>query len=226
MKPRLQTLAPLALFVLAATGCPASDPGPETRDFEMSGSDVAMEWVITRDMELACNAPEMAGGEIAGDATFGELGQLDIAMSAAWDIGARIADPAQAEYEATSPYAGGPFAPVLDQDDYPHQFAADPFTQPLACDPTVSAEGRLELTAENGDEIVGLVTGGETHRLDVNQEGDGIEVFAEIDFDGGTGEFADASGSAVLHLITHVDPAQMQFVIDEIGVLAGGEITY
>lgn len=226
MKPRLQVLAPLALFALLATGCPATDPGPETRDFEMSGSDVAMEWVITRDMELACSAPEMAGGEIAGEATFGELGQLDIAMSAAWDIAAANPDPTQAEYEPTSPYAGGPFAPVLDQDDYPHTFAANPFAQPVECDPTVSAEGQLELTAENGDEIVGLVTGGETHRLDVNQEGDGIEVFAEIAFDGGTGAFTGASGSAVLHLITHVDPAQMEFVIDEIGVLPGGEITY
>lgn len=225
MKPRLQTLAPLALFVLVATGCPASDPGPETRDFTMSDSDVAMEWVIVREMELACDAPEMAGGEIDGEATFGELGQLDIVMAAAWDIAAANPDPTQAEYEPTSPDAGGPFAPVLGQADYPYQFAGPP----PACASALSADGELQLTADNGDQVVGLVTGGETHRLDVSEPGagDGIEVFAEIEFDGGTGEFADASGSAVLHLITHAeDPTQPIFTIDEIGVLAGGEITY
>ena len=70
------------------------------------------------------------------------------------------------------------------------------------------------------------MTGGETHRLDVNMQGDGIEAFVEIEFEGGTGDFAGARGSAVLHLITHVDPALMQFVIDEVEVLSGGTIRY
>lgn len=222
MKPKLHTYVPLLVLALVAGGC--SPAGPVTRSFEMSDPDISLEWVITRDHELACGAPEMAGGAIDGEATFGELGLLDLTMSAAWDIGAANPNASEAEYEPESPDAGGPFAPVLGQDEYPYQFQANPFT--MACEPTVSATGELELSDSDGDQIVGLVTGGETHRLDVATEGDGIEVFAEIEFDGGTGKFADASGSAVLHLITHFDAGAGQFVIDEVGVLPDGTIRY
>lgn len=221
---RLQFLVMLAALVLIAAGCQTEDDGAQA--FTLSDPDIDMAWVLTRDHELACGAPEMAGGEIEGSGTFGDLGRLDVAMSAAWDIGAANPDPDQAEYEPQSPDAGGPFAPVLGQSDYPYAFQANPFAtnEADACDPTVEATGQLILTTPGGDQLAGNVTGGETHRLDVQQEGDGIEVFAEIAFDGGTGQFADARGSAVLHLITHFDFAAGAFVIDEIEVLAGGTV--
>lgn len=223
-KPKLYLFVVLAAFILVVTGCQTT--GPVTAEFEMSAPNIDMTWLVVRDQEVACGAPEVAGGEITGDADFGELGRLDIAMSAAWNVGAANLDPSAATYEPESPHAAGPFAPVLDQDDYPHQFAFNPFTQ--ECDPTVSATGELTLTAPDGDRIDALVAGGETHRLDVaqNQEGDGIETFVEIEFDGGTGRFAGASGSAVLHLITHFDFQAGEFVIDQADVLEGATIRY
>lgn len=224
MNSKLRITAFLALLVLIATACQAPDPGATT--FELSDPAIQMDWVVVRDQELACGGGEMAGGEISGDAAFGALGRLDIDMSAAWDVGAANPDPTAATYEPQSPHAAGPFAPVLGQNEYPHPFEFNPFTQ--MCDPTVSATGELTLTADDGDRIDGIVTGGETHRLDVaaGQEGDGIEVFAEVEFIGGTGTFAGASGSAVLHLITHFDFGTGAFVIDEAEVLPGGTIRY
>lgn len=223
MTSNLRILAALTAVVVLAAAC--SPAGPTTRAFEMSDADVAMPWVVTAFQEEACGAPRVAGGEIAGSATFGVLGPMELQTSAAWDIAAANPDPDAATYEPTSPDAGGPFAPVLSGADYPYAFAAGPFPSD-ACDGSEVATGELELTAADGSTISAVVTGGETHRLDVNAQGDGIESFVEIEFDGGTGTFAGASGSAVLHLVTHVDPALMQFVIDEAEVLAGGTIRY
>lgn len=215
---------PLAIVVVLAAACQTPGTGTETRTFTMSDPNVEMTWVLTAQQEDFCEGGEMAGGELGGAATFGELGSLELTMSAAWDIGQVNDDPTQSEYEPDSEHAGGPFAPVLGQADYPHPFQTNPDDN--SCEEVVSASGELELLDDDGDELLGLVTGGETHRLDVASEGDGIETFVEIDFDGGTGKFADASGSAVLHLITHFDAGQGEFVIDEIGVLSGGSVQY
>lgn len=215
---------PVAIVVVLAAACQTPGTGPQTRTFTMSDPDVEMAWVLTAQQEEPCGGGEMAGGELSGVATFGALGSLDLAMSAAWDIGQANPDATQSEYEPDSPDAGGPFAPVLGQEDYPHPFQTNPFED--SCEAVVSASGELELLDDDGDELLGLVTGGETHRLDVASEGDGIETFVEVEFDGGSGKFSDASGSAVLHLITHFDAGQGQFVIDEIGVLAGGSVQY
>lgn len=224
MLKALKVLVAFTALVLVAAACETSDGDGEPQAFTMSDPDMEMVWVVVREMELACDAPETAGGEIAGTATFGSLGELTVSMSAAWDVGNANPDPTQAEYDPDSPDAAGPFAPVLGQAEYPYEFAANPETQ--ACEQTVAATGVASFTADNGDELTAEVVGGETHRLDVaeGQEGDGIESFVEIEFAGGTGQFADASGSAVLHVITHLDPGTAAFVIDEIGVLAGGSI--
>lgn len=224
MKPTLPTLVPLAAFVVAATGCDVSGTdGPQTRSFEMTDPEIALVWALTRDQELACEAPAMAGGEISGEATFVSIGRLALEMSAAWDIGAANPDPDAAEFEPDGP-AGGPFAPVLGQDRYPYQFQSNPFTG--ACDPVVAATGELDLIAEDGDRILGVVTGGETHRLDFLMEGDGIETFTVIQFDGGTGRFTGATGSFVVHLIVRFDPAQGRFVTDLAEVLPDGTIRF
>lgn len=165
----------------------------------------------------------MAGGEVNGEATFEGIGRLALEMSAAWDIGAANPDPDAAEFEPEGP-AGGPFAPVLGQDRYPYQFQANPFTG--ACEPVVAATGELDLVAEDGDRIFGLVTGGETHRLDFSMEGDGIETFTVIQFNGGTGRFTGATGSFVVHMIVRFDPAQERFVTDLAEVLPGGTIRF
>jgi hypothetical protein len=195
-----------------------------TRPFKMSNHALELKWGIERDQELQCEGDEIAGGEIIGRGNFTHLGRSSISLSAAWDIGARIADPSQAQYSPTGP-AGGPFAPVLQwPDDYPYNFQFDPFTQ--TCGQVVSATGELVLTAANGHQVHGVVVGGETHRLDFVLEGDGIETFAEIEVVGGTGRFANATGAFVVHTITRFDFATSQFVIDLAEVLAGGTIAY
>jgi hypothetical protein len=204
----------------------AAKKGPDSveRPFKLSRSELSLDWGIERDWELACGGDEVAGGESSGFGNFTHLGRTEIHMSAAWDIGARIADPDQAEFTPVSPAAGGPFAPVFGPDDYPYQFEFNPFTG--LCEQVVAATGVLLLTAANGDEVHGVVTGGETHRLDFIREGDGIETFAIVSIDGGTGRFADASGSFVVHTITRFDFDRMEFVIDLAEVLPGGKIAY
>ena len=226
MDSKLRALFALVAVALFAAACQTDETdGPTTRTFEMTDPEVAMTWVVTAPMEEACGAPRVAGGEIEGAADFGDLGRLDVVMSAAWDIGEANPNADESAYDPESPHTGGPFAPVLSGDDYPYAFVASPFPS-VECGPSETASGELELASAGGDTIAGAVTGGETHRLDVNIEGDGIETFVEIEFTGGTGAFAGATGSAVLHLITHVDPAEGQFVIDAVGVLEGGTVTY
>jgi hypothetical protein len=221
MTPRLRTLLPFAALVVLVAGCAVT--GPQTRAFVMSDPALVLDWGIERDAELFCGGEEMAGGAISGQATFGALGVLEITNSAAWDVGAANPDPDEAEFEPVGP-AGGPFAPVLGPDDYPYDFQVNPFT--LACEQVVSATGEFELTTADGDTIVGEVVGGETHRLDFVNEGDGIETFAIIEFTGGTGAFAEASGSFVVHTITRFDYDDLEFVIDLAEVLPGGTIRY
>lgn len=222
MSHPLRHLLPVVLLAATAAAC-APGNGPQTRDFEMTGQDLELVWGITRDQELPCNGAEMAGGAFAGNASFTGLGTMGVDFSAAWDIGARVADPDQAVYDPTGP-AGGPFAPVLGTDDYPYAFQYDPFTG--TCDPVVSATGDVVFTADDGDELLGVVTGGETHRLDFVVEGDGIETFATVDFAGGTGTFENASGSFTVHTIVRFDTTVMAFVIDLAEVLPGGTVTY
>ncbi len=228
MDSKLRMLVALLAVAMFAAACQAEEGdtnGPTTTTFQMTDPDVAMTWVVTAPMEEACGAPRFAGGEIEGSADFGDLGRLDLVMSAAWDISEANPNADESEYEPESEHTGGPFAPVLSGDDYPYAFVSSPFPS-MGCGPSETATGELELSSADGDTIAGVVTGGETHRLDVNIEGDGIETFVEIEFTGGTGAFAGASGSAVLHLITHVDPAEGDFVIDVLGVLEGGTVTY
>lgn len=204
----------------------AAKKGPPSveRPFKLSRSELSLDWGIERDWELACGGDEVAGGESSGFGNFTHLGRAKIHVSAAWDIGARIADPSQAEFTPVSPAAAGPFAPVFGPEDHPYQFAFNPFTG--ECEQAVVATGEVRLTSANGDEVHGVVTGGETHRLDFIREGDGIETFAIISIAGGTGRFADASGSFVVHTITRFDFARMEFVVELTEVLPGGTIAY
>jgi hypothetical protein len=218
---RPHVLVPVPILALLATGCP--DSGPETRALEMSAPDLVLEWGITRDHELACGGDEMAGGALRGEATFAGLGRLSLEGSAAWNIGARIADPSQAEFEPEGP-AGGPFAPVLGPGHYPLQFGFDPATG--QCGSGVAATGDFGLTDPDGAAVFGRVMGGETHRLDFVEEGDGIETFVVVEFDGGTGRFVGASGSVVLHTIARFDFDQQRFVIDLARVLPGGTLRF
>ena len=227
MKNHMPALTALALLGLLLIGCQA-DP-VVTRPFEMTTADVALEWGITKFQEEPCSGNEMAGGEISGSTTFAGIGTLSVAMTSAWDIG-NLLDDAEKQYEPVSEAAPAerPAAPVLGQDDYPYGFQFDPFTNTCLApgESVVSATGEVLFTATNGDELFGLVTGGETYRLDFVLEGDGIETFAEVEFDGGTGRFDGATGSFVVHTIFRFDVTIGAFVLDLAEVLPGGTIRY
>lgn len=226
MKPHVTGIAlVIAASGLVLAGCPAD--GRSTQSFAMTDAHLQMDWGITIFQEEPCSGDRIAGGEVSGDATFGQLGEFSVKMSSAWDPG-NLLDENENEFEADSPNAAGPVAPVLGQGDYPHDFQFDPFTQ-TCLDPgesVASATGEVRLTAANGDELYGLVAGGETHRLDFVIEGDGIETFNIVWFDGGTGQFTGATGSFVVHTIFRFDHGEGEFVLDLAEVLPGGTITF
>lgn len=195
--------------------------GVVARPFKMSNSHLSLDWGIVAAQEAVCGGGRIAGGLMTGEGNFTHLGRSTLDLSAAWDIARLIPSP---QFVPTSPAAAGPVATVLSGNEYPYQFHFDPVTQ--QCGTTVSATGELTLTAANGDQLFGTVTGGETFRLDFINPGDGIETFAIIAFTGGTGRFQNATGSFVAHTISRFDYAVGKFVIDLAEVLPGGTLAY
>jgi hypothetical protein len=195
---------------------------PITRPLKMTRGDLQLDWAIDRAHELACGGSEIAGGHSTGQGNFTHLGRSTIEVSAAWDIGNQL-DPADAQYVPTGP-AGGPVAPVLGTGAYPYEFHFNPFTD--ECGPAVTTTGEVTVTAANGDEVSGAITGGETFRLDFMAPGDGVETFAIVTITGGSGRFAGATGEFVTHTITRFDYDAAKFVIDLAEVMPGGTIAY
>lgn len=219
----------LPLLVALAFGCDSNDVTDVTEEpFEMSNSDLSIDWVIVVDEEESCGGNRIAGGEISGHGDFTHLGRSEVNLSSAWNIG-DLLEPGEVQYEPVSPAAAGPVAPVLSE---PYSFNVNPFesppppSDPVCEEDAVTATAEVELTAEDGDQVFGEVVGGETHRLDFEEEGDGIENFIEISIVGGTGRFEDAEGSFVVHAITRFDYDAGMFVIDQAEVLSGGRISY
>jgi hypothetical protein len=112
---------------------------------------------------------------------------------------------------------------VLGASGYPYAFHHDPATGD--CQQTVWATGEVVLTAANGDRLHGAITGGEAHRLDFILSGDGVETFAEVAVTGGTGRFADATGSFVVHTIARITPT-LRFAITLAEIMPGGTLGY
>lgn len=206
----------------AASEVSKQGASPVARPFKMSQIDFHVDWAIDRNHELACGGDEVAGGASTGEGSFTHLGRSTLTVSIAWNVG-NLIDPAAVQFVPVGP-AGGPVAPVLGPGDYPYAFHFNPFSG--QCEAVVLATGEVELTAANGDQVSGVVTGGETHRLDFVNPGDGAETFAIAEFTGGTGRFQDATGSFIMHTITRFDYATGRFVIDLAEVLPGGTIAY
>jgi hypothetical protein len=78
------------------------------------------------------------------------------------------------------------------------------------------------MTAANGDQVIGSVTGGEVYELQFVVAGDGQEQFIAVTITGGTGRFEGATGSFVTHSIFNL--ANGTIVSSEI--MPGGSISY
>jgi hypothetical protein len=228
---RLSFFALLISFLALLPATASSEAGRTTQNvvanlgagagtFTMPRADLQVDWAVDRNQEVACGGPAIAGGSTSGDAVFSHLGNSRIEASAAWDVGNLINNP---QYEPDGP-AGGPVAPILGPNDYPYQFHFDPRVG--GCSDGLAATGEVRILAANGDEVHGGVQGGEAHRLDFLQPGDGVESFVNIEISGGTGRFGNAAGSFTMHTIVRFDPALGHFVIDLAEVLPGGTLTY
>ena len=233
--------APCLLTVLslmiAVAGCSSSDEavsdgfapeaisaaiggGADARPLKLNHHAVNLLWGVTKSQEQACGGPAIAGAEAGGAANFTHLGITTTSFSAAWDIGNLLTTPAQ--FTPVGP-ASGPVAPVLPQSAYPYAFRYNPLTD--SCNPAVSATGKVVLTSRDGDRLFGDVVGGEAHKLDFIIDGDGVEVFIRTLVTGGTGRFAGATGSFVMHAIGRTLPT-LRFNITLLEVLPGGSIGY
>jgi len=194
--------------------------GAGARPLKLNHHAVSLRWGITKSQEQACGGPAIAGAEAGGVANFSQLGITTTSWSAAWDIGHLLTGPAQ--FTPVGP-ASGPVAPVLAQSAYPYAFQYNPLAD--ACGSGVAATGKVVLTAANGDRLLGDVVGGEAHKLDFIIDGDGVEVFIRVAVTGGTGRFANATGSFVMHAIGRTMPT-LQFEIRLLELLPGGAIGY
>lgn len=194
--------------------------GAQARPVTLNHQALVPLWTVTKDQELACGAGAIAGAQVAGKGRFSHLGESAVDVSAAWNIGSLIQTPAR--YHPVGP-ASGPVAPVIGQSGYPYAFHHDPLGG--GCAQTVVATGKVVLTAANGDRLFGDITGGEVHKLHFLVDGDGVEPFVEVAVTGGTGRFAGATGSFVVHTVARMQPT-LRFVITLAEILPGGTLGY
>jgi hypothetical protein len=194
--------------------------GADARPFKLNHQDLDVVWAVTRAQDLGCGGSGFTGAGVAGKGDFSHLGQTTVSVSPAWDIGHLI--QGSPKYKPVGP-ASGPVAPILGRGAYPYTFHYDPATG--TCGQTVTATGKVVLTAANGDRVFGDVLGGETHKLDFVVDGDGGEVFVEVAVTGGTGRFEGATGSFTVHAISRLGPT-LKFVVTLAEVLPGGTLGY
>ncbi len=177
--------------------------------------DAAVLWGVSHFAELACTdgASSVAGAASVASGHFSHLGDIATYIDAAWDWDVSAAG----NFSPVGPDTG-PSATVLPTGSLPHTFAFDPFAG--SCGTTVTATGQVTIIGANGDLLFGQVTGGEVYELDFDVDtpppGDGQESFITVDITGGTGRFANASGSFVSHTIFRLFPGLPVVVSNEI----------
>ena len=207
------------LFAPGWLGCDNPSDSNE-RTLALDDHQLTVDWAVSRTQEDNCGGAGVAGASVTGSGRLTNLGVSSITISAAWDVAHLITG--QAQHDPEGP-ASGPVAPVLGRSRYPYAFRHNPSTG--NCGQGASATGKAILTASNGDKVLGDVVGGETHKLDFILDGDGVEVFADVEVTGGTGRYDGATGSFVVHAIARLMPT-MRFSLTLVDVLPGAKITY
>ena len=160
-------------------------------------------WVVSHFFERTCNGI-VAGAEVKSRGNVSHLGLTEVTASAAWDWADRPAGGYLPEGPTT-----GPSATIVSG---AYEFCSQP----------VTATGRVTLAAANGDVLYGFVAGGEVYELGFAVAGDGQEQFMEVEVEGGTGRFANATGHFVIHSIFNL----VDMKIVQSGIMPGGGISY
>jgi len=142
---------------------------------------------------------DTAGAEITASGEVDDLGEVSVTASASWDWDL---------FSAAHPCALLNKVPViLDHDFVP---GPGPAAIPWTADATVT------ITTEEGDKIFGAIVGGSVCELEVFGFALTInEGLTSFDITGGTGEFADASGSGLTRTVVDSRP-DGGFIISEI----------
>ncbi|UCE03884.1 MAG: hypothetical protein JSW67_06780 [Candidatus Latescibacterota bacterium] len=161
-------------------------------------------WVVSHFRE-GCDGSLDAGAEVASSGNVTHMGKTYAVASAAWNW----ADEAARVHTPVGPTTGSSASLIT---SYPHAF----------CGRSEVATGDVVLTAANGDEVHGTITGGEVYELGFERAGDGQEQFIEVTIMGGTGRFDDAIGCFVLHIV--FDLFEQKMLLGEI--LEEGSIDY
>ncbi len=143
-------------------------------------------WHVGHRSEQVCNGL-FAGAEVTSAGIVSHLGRSQVRASAAWDWG----QPAAGLFAPDGPVTAFSASIIS---GYPHTFCSQPAT----------ATGRVTMVAANGDEVHGVVVGGEVYELGFDHPGDGQEQFMVVRIEGGTGRFEDASGNMVIHSIVNL----------------------
>jgi len=161
-------------------------PGEQAKPLRGTFADFEPVWVVSHRLEELCNGL-VAGAEVKSAGIVSHLGRSQVRASAAWDWGQLAAG----SFEPDGPVTAFSASIIS---EYPHTFCSQPAT----------ATGRVTIVAANGDEVHGVVVGGEVYELAFDQPGDGQEQFMVVRIEGGTGRFEDASGRMVIHSIVNL----------------------
>jgi len=161
-------------------------------------------WFVSHFAEETCG-DRVAGTDAEVGGNFTHMGKTEGHAAAAWDWGT----PAAGRYAPEGP-ATGSSATILAA--YPYDF----------CSAERSASGQVVLERKNGDQVFGVVVGGEVYELGFVRAGDAQEQFIEIDITGGTGRFEAARGRFVFHAVVHLVGETLM----KGEILDGGRIAY
>jgi hypothetical protein len=199
-KPLIETLRPRTAFASLSPipGGPSAMP--------LSGSVSAVGILpgesVDHMSEFPCNGTKFAGAKVSSSGLAAPLGPFSGEVSAAWDWAA----PVPGAFAPTSASFGGVLsgfsATILGS--YPQAFCSSAFV----------ATGIAKLKDSDGDEITGMVTGGEIYEAFFGFfPGDGQESFLTVTITGGTGKWAGATGGYTTHSIIKIGPGPSLVVV-------------
>lgn len=175
--------------------------GPQSRPLKGTFSAFTPVQVQDDGLELLCTGGlfKFEGADAIVTGNVSHLGKTVSTISLALDWGT----PAAGVYTPVGPTTSSS-ATVVGV----HAFNGQVFPA-FGCNNPWATTGIVTLTAANGDQVTGTISGGEVYELGFVVAGDGQESFVAVTITGGTGRFAGATGSFVTHTIVDIFAASV-----------------